>query len=281
MVKMKRPTSQSTISLYRGVPTFQPVSPLLTTPDEYIFTHLKLKSGYGAFLWPITNVIKNQGDHFKDGKLLNFKGDILLESPPEGIEIPLHPDFKAFDSTLNGKTIIVYRNGFVGLQAENSEVASRVLNTIFGVARLSGLIRCSVVKMQDLVKIGVNQELTITFLRSPPLDILPYIAPLMSQPMHAMPSAQILEQEFKDVIQKAEIVVKDENLSENLLFFIEGATHHFNREFSQSFIMNWIVIERHLYEMWQALLKENGITGDQKKPNGLAREHNIRDAECT
>lgn len=193
-----------------------------------------------------------------------------VENPPIGISIPtvlphVKPPQKVFDFTFNDKKGFVNSDGFVGICVEDKREAIRSLNTIFGIALISGVF-CYAISEPEMAEMQVEPnslEINVVSMSEATLR-----ARLMhwSDPMNVYrKNPEILEEKIKEFIIKAEIISKDKVLTEDLIFLLEGFTHHQNAEYSQAFIMNWLVIEKCVSSIWEQLLNEREISGDRRK----------------
>ena len=171
---------------------------------------------------------------------------------------------KILDFDFNGNKLVINSDGFIGVGADSKNEALRILNTIFGMAYMLG-VDCLSARESELSEIEMTPE---------SLDISSYTCQisslrslLMGGLTHDILSYQrkkVSRDLIEEILKRAEIIARDENLTELLVFLIEGYTHYFNSEYSQSFIVNWLIIERYLYELWEELLKEREIKGKRK-----------------
>ena len=171
---------------------------------------------------------------------------------------------KVLDFNFNRKKLVVNSDGFVGVEAEDRIEALRILNTIFGIAFMSG-INCLSARESEVSEINIDPEsLKITSatwevssLRSLPMEWYGLRA-IFYHPK------QVSKELIEEILKKAEVISKDEELAELLIFLIEGFTHYSNSEYSQSFIVNWLIVEKYLSELWLRTLNEREIKGKRK-----------------
>jgi hypothetical protein len=174
------------------------------------------------------------------------------------------PPSKILDFNFNGRTLVINSDGFIGVEAENKGGALRILNTIFGIAFMSG-IDCLSARELELAEIEiVPDSLTISAttwqissLRS---LLMEWLRPDSLFYLRKEVSKEVIEK----ILNKAKIVAKNEKLAELVTFLIEGYTHYSNSEYSQSFIINWLIVERYLSELWGEFIKERQVNGDRK-----------------
>jgi hypothetical protein len=84
------------------------------------------------------------------------------------------------------------------------------------------------------------------------------------EPPFWLPIIEINKERLIEIIQQAERITKDPNASDFLIFFLEADTHLKNSEYAQSFIMSWVIIERHMLWLWEKFLKEEGILRERR-----------------
>ena len=205
--------------------------------------------GYGTYYYPPIWVNKIPERTFRH---------IISDYFPAPVKI-LHTSF-------NGVKIIVYSDGFIGIVTENKEQAIRIVNTIFGVSLISG-INCFAANESEIayIKIDPNSfEIHTKSMKSSSLrgHLLIGFGPSDIRYYHR----EIIKEEvIKELIKKAEKISKYEDLSQQLIFLLAGYTYYANSEYSQSFIINWIIVEKYLFKLWKNLLAEKGLTGKRKK----------------
>lgn len=163
-----------------------------------------------------------------------------------------------------GAQVMVYSDGFVGVITQDKVLALRILNTIFGVASALG-IECSPVTELELVKVSVDRvSLDINFWSllhrvvkiphwSPRASVL--LAPGQSEEYYNRKA--IASKRIKEIVTKAERLSKDSELTEQLLFWNAGRNHYISGEYGQSFVMNWMVIEKNIHNMLDDLRSQN------------------------
>jgi len=169
---------------------------------------------------------------------------------------------KAFDFKFKGKTGILDTNGFIGLETTDKKEALNILNTIFGIALLSDK-RCTVVREVEIGDIGILLDsLTISTINmrgSSPRTELMSITSRHSEGVETSPD------ELKEIIKRAEKVYQNKKIVQELIVLLEGYSHHTSYEFSQSFVTNWLIIERYLFNECEKLLDQKQIPRDKLK----------------
>jgi hypothetical protein len=171
------------------------------------------------------------------------------------------------DSTLNGRRVVINSRGFVAIESDSSHEVHRDLNLFFGCVAING-INCYKVNESDIQsarigpsKIDLESELPPHSIRAKlsKADTYDDISEFQEVPV------QIL----CDSIRQAELISTSAISSDFLLWF-EGYNHYQDNEYDQSFIMSWIVVEKHLYRLFLNHLTElekKKRLGKQKKEN--------------
>ncbi len=173
---------------------------------------------------------------------------------------------KLFDLTFNGMKVIVNSDGFIGIENESKEQATEILNTIFGMSVLYDET-CFAVREHELADINIDpNSLAITstsiIISSQRTRML--LEESFSSPFMSHRRNNIVEDKIKEIIRKTEKINTNKDLTEQLIFLLEGYTHFKNSEFSQSFIINWLIIEKYLFKLWEEFIKEKRISGERK-----------------
>jgi len=76
---------------------------------------------------------------------------------------------------------------------------------------------------------------------------------------------EVKKEKIISLIREAERITQNPELSDSLIFLLDAYTCLQSSEYIQSFILSWIIIERHIYWLWKNFLKEKQITGNRKK----------------
>jgi hypothetical protein len=208
-----------------------------------------LLTGYGTFIYPPIWVGEKPRRTFKE----RVWGTGLFKFPS-----------RKFDLVFNDAKVLVSSDGFIVILTKEEKDAINILNTIFGAALISG-IKCFVARELEISKVQIDPEsLGIWIMQIPRSPLMKYRDISETKFMFSIIS-EIPEERIKDVIQKAEKLYRDKNLMEQLIFLLEGHTRYENSEYSQSFIMNWLIIERDLSEIWKIFLNEKNMEKERKK----------------
>ena len=178
------------------------------------------------------------------------------------------PSAKIFDTSLNEIKIIVDSDGFIGIVNGDKQQAIRILNIIFGFSYISG-INCIAANESEIAKIEIDPKsleihsklMKSSSLRTQRWDL---VVPFGQSAINYYYREIINEEVIKDSIKKSEKIIKHDDIAHQLIFLLAGYTHHVSSEYSQSFIINWIILEKYLLTLWKNLLEEKTITGKRK-----------------
>lgn len=207
--------------------------------------------GYGTFFYPPIKVGELPKQTFRER---------VLESPLRGYSE------KAFDTEYNRHKVIVNRDGFIAVAIDDKRTATQVLNLIMATFLLHGIptfaIRENEVGSVEIDPKNLNiSGSTMSFVSLRTVigqerwQHLPPIIPT---------KRAITEEELKVVVKLSESVASNEKITNSLLFFLEAFTYLQNSEYTQSFIMSWMLIERYLSDCWDSFLDKLEIRGDRR-----------------
>lgn len=176
---------------------------------------------------------------------------------------------KALGLEYKDRIVIINQNGLIAIDEEKIPKATRMLNEIMATSLLMGLPASAVRELEVYeAKIDPSSS-TITSWRTPwgttaytPRTQL--TLSLLHEPT-LEGRIEIEKENLVRAIRQAERISEDPDISDFLIFFLEGHGHLKNSEYSQSFIMSWFIIERHLHWLWKKFLKEEQILGKRRK----------------
>ena len=175
---------------------------------------------------------------------------------------------KALNLEYKDRVLVINQNGLIAIGEENIPKATRMLNEIMATFLLTGLEASAVRELEvcdakiDSSSLSVTQWGTRTHtLRTQRFHLFPSTQPVLEYKI------EIKKEDLIRVIKQAERISKDPEISDFLTFFLEAHTHLRNSEYSQSFIMSWVIVERHLLWLWKKFLKEEQIP--RKRRNKL------------
>ena len=203
--------------------------------------------GHGSYFYPPIWIGKKPE---KDFKLEALGTDYIV---PE-----------AFNLEFSGRNIVINSNGFVGLQTDDKKAAQRSLNIIFGIAALSG-IDCFKANESDVQEIQFEPKSSKIFFQSelPYFSLRSYLSG-MDRTSSISELRDLPVEKMQEIISRAEMINSHE-ISAVFLLWFEAYDHFRNDEYDQSFVMNWIVIERHLYRLLTELAHTGRISENKRE----------------
>ncbi len=212
--------------------------------------------GFGTYFYPAIYVGKRPEPSFKDR---------VIEP-----EIPLFPK-KAFDAEYKGHKVVVNNNGFIAIGIDDRNKALRMLNEIMATSLFFNLpfyaIRDSELGDADIdpatLQVGGRTMSMYASLRTALFEEEIMLKPKIDGISMPRGSREIQQEQLIEIIKQAEILTKEDIVSEFLVYLLESYTYFQNSEYNQSFIMSWIIIEKYLSFRWRELLQEKGIKGKQ------------------
>jgi len=199
--------------------------------------------GYGAYFYPPVWIGEPPERSFREKALGAYS-----------------PAKKVFHTEYKRRVLVVNSNGYIVIGEEDKWKAIRMLNEIFAACLLSDLPFVAVRDM-DVAEAGINastmhvgswgsgdsplRELLFEqehgMLRDPFLTILP--------------ERQIMdEKEVARLIESAEEWTVDQEVADFLVLLLESHSCLENFENRQSFLMSWMIIERHVSWLWRRFL---------------------------
>ena len=167
---------------------------------------------------------------------------------------------KAFDLGYKGRVLVINQNGLIAIGEENVPKATRMLNEIMATFVLMGFEASAVRELEvgeakiDASTLALTQWGTRAYTLRTQLS-----ASFPSTQQTFQYRTEIKKEDLIRVIKQAERICKDPDISDFLSFFLEAHTHLDNSEYSQSFIMSWVIVERQMYWLWKKFLKEEQI----------------------
>lgn len=173
---------------------------------------------------------------------------------------------KAFNHTLLGHHIVLNQDGLFATNIEDRKEALRIFNTLMDILVVSGR-PAHAVREQELAQSQIDPEnFTIasygfeeTTLRTSLSD--PSSIHFLSPPLRT----RISGEEMIEILQKTEKILGQPEHAETLRFLVEAHTHLSNAEFSQAFMMSWIILEKHISDLWADLLKAQDVSEMRKR----------------
>lgn len=168
----------------------------------------------------------------------------------------------ALDQKYKNRIVIITRNGIIGIGEKNSGKAVKFLNEIMAVLLLSG-IETTAITESDLGE----AEFTPSMLKSWSITDKMSNSNYLEYPElddSEKPITIVEKETICKLIDKAERLSIDGTLSDYLIFLLQAHTHKRNSEFTQCFILSWLIIEKNISWQWENFLREEGITRRRK-----------------
>lgn len=151
--------------------------------------------------------------------------------------------------------MIVTKDGFIFVAIPKKDVALKALNTIMTIGTLRNLDLFAV-REHELSETGYNKETMqlggYTFSLSTMRSLL--FEERYGQRILPYERREVSEQTLRGIIKEASDIFKEEKYIEELELLGEAFTHFNDAEYAQSFVMSWIIIERHVSELWRRRL---------------------------
>ncbi|MHB1547010.1 MAG: hypothetical protein ACYCSB_02030 [bacterium] len=180
----------------------------------------------------------------------------------------MHIETESFYINFDGKYMIFRSDGLIGINVSSKEDAIKIFNVYFAVAYILNLMYCFAAKEDDIAditidenkfeirQIGMSGHSQRRFLMNPTSKF---------DALFVYKRQNITKESAEKIANITKRIINDKRLVFILDFFIQGLTYFNNKEYSQSFILEWISVEYILYEEWEKLLKDKKITGERKK----------------
>jgi len=177
---------------------------------------------------------------------------------------------KVFDISFDGIPVIAYSDGLIGVKTDDKTQALKILNLIFSYASAAGLESFPITE-SEVVRVGV-------FPNSFNIDFQTFWSERAKIPAWS-PRANALDitrqqeayyerkveptTKIKNLILQAAKLSSNKDLSEQAVFWNAGRSHHISREYAQSFIQDWIIIEKHVYRILENLRNQKIISNNK------------------
>jgi len=174
---------------------------------------------------------------------------------------------KAFSCEFGKYALICNKDGFIGIGCNEEEIAVEILNTIMGVLLMIGF-PAHAVRPRELSQIEINTESqTIGSSRSELSTMRAMLNVSFGRDYLLFDHSRqlFLESEILDLMRKSQGIHKIPKLAELLRFMLEAETHLFNSDYSPAFMLGWIVLERHISEVWAASLRKKELSKESRR----------------
>lgn len=175
---------------------------------------------------------------------------------------------KVLDGEYKKTKIVVNQEGLIAIGVEDKSKALEALNEIMAASLLSG-VNSFAVREAELGKAEIDpQNLTIA---SHDMPLISNRTKLGQEQRGLYPELVPFERQvlspdkIKEIFRLAGELTADPASTTVLLMLLEGYTHLQNAEYTQAFLMTWVVVEKWLDTLWEDLVKEKGIMGKRKQ----------------
>ncbi len=213
--------------------------------------------GYGCYIFPPIWLGEQPKMTLKDKllgtRILSFNKESLIQN-------------------YKGRTLILEKDGFIGIGEENKEQALTLLNEIMAIANIYKYT-LHIIQNRDLGNIVINMEssriTSSSFSGTTKRTILSDERWKDIREIRIWARESIPIEQIKKIIKMAEAILSEDINSNIIIIFLGALTHLYNHEFSMSFLMNWTLIEKKIEIEWNKMLENN--TNDINHKNKLRK----------
>ncbi|MHB8397213.1 MAG: hypothetical protein ACYDAZ_08420 [Thermoplasmataceae archaeon] len=222
------------------------------TKSEVVTKQEELIEGFATYFYP----------HIWIGEVPKFTFKTRLE----GLAIFPQP---TFSREYKGRPVVVSQRGLLFIGEKEKAECLKLMNEIIGTSFLLGF-KFDVIREGDIGPSAVSSNKRE--IRSVHYPISLSRNWQASKEFSISIDEDILETSLKfkwedidSIITKAEEITRNPDLSKSIIFLAQAAAHSNNAEFLESFILSWLIVERHFGTVWDEYLVESNITGKRKK----------------
>ena len=203
--------------------------------------------GYSTYFYPPTWIGKMPVRHFIE-KALGI-ASIKIVSIRKALNLKYH-----------GKCLVINQDGLIAIGESDISKATRSLNEIMATFLLFGF-KVTAIRELELGKTEIELASSSTpFIQRGKIKTLrTALSSLEFDPAFFSGRMVIEESDVTRVINRAESITNDSEISDYLILLMEASTHFENSEYTQCFIMSWFIIEKYLIWIWKEKLKKKGI----------------------
>lgn len=166
------------------------------------------------------------------------------------------------------KTLLIEKDGFIAIGEDNKQIAKDMLNEIMSIAHFFNL-HFYIIRESDLgdvsIQQGNNKIVSSSFegktLRT---ELSEDRWKDLSQ-LTLMSRMKVSKKDIRKIVELAETVMTNNESSNLYTLYLEANTHFLNFEFSQSFIMSWILIENKILSVWEKFIDDQIINNTRSK----------------
>ena len=175
---------------------------------------------------------------------------------------------KAFDSKYKERVLVVNEDGFIAIGEQDILKATRLLNEIMATGLLLDLpffaareLEVSEAEIDPSISIITSFGIRMISLRTQ----LFYEFPIRRETNVPIDKNEVEKEKLVGLIREAERVTQDPELADFLVLLLEAYTCLQSSEYMQSFMMSWVIIERHMFWLWEKFLREENITRTRRE----------------
>ncbi len=172
------------------------------------------------------------------------------------------PPKTVLSTKFNNKHLLVQFDGFIGIVHENEHEALKWINIIFGIALLLDIVECYIAREDEISEVELDPKtMKIIRMTTPITTLRTYqVDPVVSKYAYHLRRRKVIPKEdIGRVIKVAESVIRDNELSNNVILLLSAFTHYEESEYPHAFVISWIIIEKYLSQLWKDYLKERGL----------------------
>lgn len=204
----------------------------------------KILKGFGVYCYPPIWI--------GDVPQISFQDKILPPLMLKYLDRQFHFRYK-------GRILTVSRDGYFAISEEERETALELLNEIMAVGYFLGL-QIHIVRDPSICRVQIDQQNPRVVMWEVPYDPArmrlfertwqEYSPEMISYNYHP-----ITEEKIAEIVREAEKITKSDEVTNYLKYLLESHTHYSNSEYSQSFIMSWTIVERHISGFWDHMIE--------------------------
>lgn len=203
--------------------------------------------------------IKGYGTYFYPPIWVGEYPEYTLQEKVQGRHV--FPN-KVLDTTYDGKLLIIYNNGYIGIAENDKQIAQNNLNEIMATGLLLGIPFFAInnyelsgvtfnLERVDFKMRGLTQRGALSRAFEPQNVISEqFIKPFVS----------IQKEGMEKIIKATKEITLDPDIKTCLPLFIESYTCFQHSQYLQSFILGWTVIEKHLNFLWESHLINKNVS---------------------
>ncbi len=164
------------------------------------------------------------------------------------------------------KPLIMTREGLVGIQTKKSRNVDQIISTIAATALLMD-VPLHAHKYSELATLSFDkktQKISGSNWSESSLRTQMFSYTRRFEPSrHTLVRLQISVKDMELILEEAKKIWKDGTKIDILKLILGAFTFFDSGEFSQSFILSWTVIEKHMYELWNKKLQSSKISNSR------------------